>query len=138
MATSGAGVAHRSLLPIKAKWCGAFKTGTADANEGCFCEDGVGYVMKPNTATNPTSSHCEWFCAHLAAAAGIPAHDFNVIEHTDGKEWFGSAFGVEEIADWWTQVVAGTIKLEDLKDDLSRIYAFDLFVNNGDRHIKNY
>jgi hypothetical protein len=138
MAKGQAKVGQPQLMPVKAVWCGPFNPGTADASDGCFCEDNAGYVIKPNTAANPTSSHCEWLCAHLGSAAKVPVLGYNVVVHTDGEQWFGSEWVPGEIKDWWSMVVAGSISLDHLKDDLSRIYAFDLFVQNIDRHMKNY
>jgi hypothetical protein len=94
--------------------------------------------MKPNTTANPTASHSEWFCAHLAREVGISLHPFYKIENLSGETWFGSQWTPGEIKDWWIAVLGGSVSLDDLKDDLSRIYAFDLFVHNVDRHVKNY
>lgn len=68
----------------------------------------------------------------------MPCFPFSTVRHTDGNEWFGSQYADGEIKDWWPQVVAGSIKIDDLKDALSRIYAFDLFIHNVDRHAGNY
>lgn len=132
-------VAQPQLVPIEAWFCGPIDTGTADASDGCFCRDNTGWVIKKSKPSNPFSPHNEWFCANLAARAGVPVAPFNIIKHsTDKVEWFGSQFQIGEIADWWQRVLAGTISIDDLRDDLCRIYAFDLFVNNIDRHRGNY
>jgi len=138
MARRKTGVAHASNLPVKAIWCGPMGSGTADASGGCFCDDEAGYVLKPNTPDNPSQSHNEWFCAHLGMAANIRTHGFRVVENMTGEEWFGSSWEKGEITDWWSLVLGGQIALDDIKADLSRIYALDLFTNNTDRHIRNY
>jgi hypothetical protein len=137
MATGPAGIVPQ-LMPLKSIWCGAFSPGTADTAEGCFCEDKAGYVIKSDTPSSPKASHNEWLCANLAVQAGVPLLGFNLVETTSGEIWFGSEWFPGEIKDWWNSVTAGTISLDDLRDDLSRIYTFDLFVNNIDRHSRNY
>lgn len=134
----GPGPVVPHLLPLRSVWCGSFKPGTADTSEGCFCEDKAGYVVKPNTADSPKASHNEWLSAHLAVRCDVPLLGFNIIETTSGELWFGSEWYPGEVRDWWNLAAGGAIQIDDLREDLSRIYAFDLFVNNGDRHSGNY
>lgn len=132
-------VAQLQLVPIEAWFCGPIDTGTADASDGCFCRDNTGWIIKKIKPSNPHSPHNEWFCANLAAKAGVPVAPFNIIKHsTDKVDWFGSQFQIGEVSDWWQAVLAGTINIDDLRDDLCRMYAFDLFVNNIDRHRGNF
>lgn len=140
MGTGQNQVAQPQLVPIEAWFCGPIDSGTADASDGCFCRNPeTAWVIKKSKTDNLFSPHNEWFCANLAAKSGVPVAPFNIVKHsTDKVEWFGSQFLIGEIADWWQQVLAGTIAVDDLCDDLCRIYAFDLFVNNIDRHRGNY
>ena len=138
MAKGPGGVAQHNLLPPRSLWEGPFDTGSADAPYGCFCDDGHGYVTKPSTAANGHAPHCEWLCARMAVHVGVPVHDFEIVEAQAGDLRFGSRYEPREIKDWWLLVIAGSIKLDDLKEDISRIYALDLFLHNADRHMRNY
>jgi hypothetical protein len=77
-------------------------------------------------------------CAQLAQQIGLPILAFNIVETMASEQWFGSSWATGEIKDWWVQVLSGKINISDIQLDLSRIYAFDLFVNNVDRHVRNY
>jgi hypothetical protein len=131
-------VAQPQLVPIEAWFCGPIETGTADASDGCFCRDNTGWIIKKSKPDNLYSPHNEWICANLAAKAGVPIAPFNIVKHTEKQEWFGSQFQIGEVKDWWLQVLDGSISIDELRDDLSRIYAFDLFVANTDRHTNNF
>ena len=63
---------------------------------------------------------------------------FNPVRHTDGRVWFGSQWVVGEVPDRWLHAASGAIPFAPLNDDWSRIYAFDLFINNTDRHLRNF
>lgn len=138
MALGPGKLAQLQLVPVDSVFCGPTGFNTADSSEGCFCSDGAAYLIKKNEIHNPKAAHNEWFCASLGVHAGVPIAPFNLVKHTNGELWFGSQYRVGEIADWWMKVVEGTIVLTDVLDDLSRIYAFDLFTFNVDRHIKNF
>lgn len=130
-------VALPQLIPLKAIACGGANFGSADANEGCFCGDDGFFVIKKNDA-HPTLPHSEWFCSSLAMGCDVPQVPFSVIEHMDGNHWFGSLWQNGKVADWWTLAEQGKIDFSALADDISKIYAFDLFINNVDRHMNNY
>lgn len=125
------------LVALEARFCGIADWGSADCNEGCFCDDAGGFVVKTNKVT-PTLAHSEWFCSSVAAACGIPQVGFSVIHHTDGSYCFGSSYVKGKIKDWWTLAEQGAIDFGALADDLTKIYALDLFIHNDDRHMNNY
>lgn len=125
------------LIALDAVFCGGAVFGSEDANEGCFCGDAGGFVIKKNGAA-ATMPHDEWFCSSLAAASGVPQVPFSVIRHTDGNLWFGSRWMNGKTADWWNLAQQGSIDFATLADDLSRIYALDLFIHNVDRHANNF
>ncbi|RUW61571.1 hypothetical protein EOA16_11460 [Mesorhizobium sp. M7A.F.Ca.US.008.03.1.1] len=62
----------------------------------------------------------------------------------NGQDCFGSRWesGVETgtgpVDFWWVRAHAGDIDFSLLAPTLSRILAFDLFVHNVDRHLRNY
>lgn len=125
------------LLAVDALFCGAANFGSEDTNEGCFCGDAGAFVIKKNDV-HPALSHCEWFCSSLATAVGVPQVPFNIIRHPDGAYCFGSRWMEGKTKDWWNLALQGAVTFSDLAEDLSRIYAFDLFIHNVDRHANNY
>jgi hypothetical protein len=131
-------IAGAGLVSVKAQWCNPKSFGTADAQDVCFGDDMMGYVIKKDVAATPKGPHCEWLSASLAVICGIPCPNFAVIDHTDGNQWFGSQWRPGQVEDWWIKAKAGQIPITDLAGQLSRLYAFDLFVANVDRHLKNY
>jgi hypothetical protein len=102
-----------------------------------MCDDGYEYAVKLD-APDRFAAHNEWFCSNLAHRAGVQHPAFNPVSHVDGRVWFGSQWIAGEIPDWWNQVVAGAIAFPEVADDWSRIFAFDLFINNTDRHLRNF
>lgn len=125
------------LVCVDALWCGYGAFGGQDCKEGCFCGDAGAYLIKTNTP-NIYEPHCEWLGSHLAVRVGIPQISFNIVKHTDGNFWFGSQWKNSKVTDWWNLALAGNINFGDLADDISRIYALDLFIHNDDRHLNNY
>jgi hypothetical protein len=104
----------------------------------CRCDDGCDYVVKDGSK-NICTPHDEWFCTRLAELIGIPSPPCIVIERADGALVFGSRWEGGVARDpWWEMVKRGDIALTDISDPLSRIYAFDHFVHNDDRHLKNF
>lgn len=125
------------LVPLDALWCGGADFGSADASEGCFCGDAGAFVVK-TTGPNPHIPHSEWFCSSLAQLVGVPQVPYSIIRHTDGTLCFGSQWMKGKTQDWWNLALEGTVNFASLADDLARIYAFDLFINNEDRHVNNF
>ncbi|WP_438754116.1 HipA family kinase [Pararhizobium sp. O133] len=125
------------LVALDAMFCGAANFGSEDTNEGCFCGDAGTFVIKKNNV-HPALPHCEWFCSSLAIAVGVPQVPFSVIRHPDGNYWFGSQWMNGKTKDWWNFAAQGNINFGSLSEDLSRIYAFDLFIHNVDRHANNF
>jgi hypothetical protein len=126
------------LVPPRIKWCDPQGLATADATGICRCDDGCDYVVK-NGSKSPCTPRGEWFCTRLAEMVGIPSPPCTVIEQDDGVLAFGSRWegGVARDS-WWDMVKKGDIALTDVSAALSRIYAFDHFVHNEDRHLKNF
>jgi hypothetical protein len=117
--------------------------GTADCPAICGCDDSCDYAMKDDHS-HPLVPHSEWFCTRLGGLIGIPAPECQVLEMPDGKLVFGSrweggvlASGGAQAA-WIVEVQNGNIPLSGLRIPLSRIYAFDLFIHNPDRHGGNF
>jgi hypothetical protein len=119
---------------------------TADCPAIVGCDDTCDYAIK-DAASNPLVPHAEWFCTHLAELVGIACPDCQVIKMPpDGRLVFGSRWegGVlpalpPPAPPTWVELVRrGLIPLADICMALSRIYAFDHFIHNTDRHAGNF
>jgi hypothetical protein len=149
MATTGAGIApsQGDLFPTprRAVRVDPANLGTADCPLICLCDDSCEYAIKDGRS-HPLTPHAEWFCTRLASLVGIAGPDCQVIELFDGSKVFGSRWegGVVPAAPpgiaptWVAMVHNGTIPLAAISAALSRIYAFDHFVHNDDRHGNNF
>jgi hypothetical protein len=111
------------------------------SNDGaamCRCDDGFEYVVKDTTA-HPLTPHNEWFCTHLAGLVGIVCPPCCPVEDETGQLVFGSRCEGGVTSDPWVEkVVRGEIDRAVIDGVLSRILAFDHFVHNDDRHLRNY
>lgn len=130
------------LLPVVriAVWVDPTALHGLDAGPVCRCNDSCEYATK-SVKHHPLVPHSEWFCTHLAELAGIAAPSCAVIEMPSGENVFGSRWEPTSPAPsppWWAEVRAGNIPLADIRDALTRIYAFDHFINNTDRHANNF
>ncbi|MBR0693247.1 HipA family kinase [Bradyrhizobium lablabi] len=127
------------LVPPRIKWCDPAGLASADASGVCRCDDGCDYVVKDGSANNGSTPHDEWSCTRLAEIVGIPSPPCTAIERPDGSLVFGSRWegGVAK-EPWWEMIRRGDISLKDIPASLSRIYAFDHFVHNEDRHLNNF
>lgn len=121
--------------PVRAQRCDPLSI-SADCKQVCRCDDGSDYAIK-EAATIATMPHNEWLCAKLAERIAVAAPTFKIVE-VQGIQCFGSRWMAGEEADWWNRAHAQQIPFVDLAQGISRILALDLFVHNGDRHLKNY
>lgn len=124
-------------LPVRIKRADPANLGTADISMICHCDDGSDYAVKDG-ARGRYVPHSEWFCKHLGDRVGIPSPECRLVELAGGFA-FGSRWeSGHDPADWWLRVRNGEIIRDRVAPVLSRILAFDLFVNNLDRHASNY
>lgn len=137
MAQGPGKVTFPQLVALDSVFCGAADFGSQDCNEACFCGDAGAFVIKKSDKA-PTLPHSEWFCSSIAASCGVPQIAFSIIRHTDGNHWFGSSWKTGIIKEWWNLALNGTINFSEIAEDISRIYALDLFIHNDDRHFNNY
>ncbi len=129
-------------IPRKAVWIDPTSLGTADAGPVCRCDDSCLYATK-GTKHHAYVPHTEWFCTHLAELVAISSPPCAVIEMPApaselvfGSRWEGGVLPPNQ--PWWAEVKSGKIPLANIKAALSRIYAFDLFIHNVDRHATNF
>ena len=124
-------------LPVRAKRSDPANLGTADCAAICHCDDGSDYAVK-DESSGPYVAHSEWFCKHLGDRVGIASPDCRLVEN-DGSVAFGSRWeSGHDPSGWWIKVKNGEIDKDRVGSTISRILAFDLFVNNIDRHASNY
>jgi hypothetical protein len=113
----------------------------ADSTAICHCDDNLDYNIKDHK-THRLLPHSEWFCSHLADFLGIVGPPCKVVEMPDGSAVFGSRWegGVLKgppHPQWWELAISGTLDLSSFSLILTRIYVFDHFVHNVDRHLGN-
>jgi hypothetical protein len=108
----------------------------------CGCDDSCEYAIK-DKSKNPLVPHAEWFCTHLADLVGIAGPVCQIIDMQNGTTAFGSRWHDGALPSrppatpWWQMVKTNAIPLGSIAPALSRIYAFDHFVHNIDRHAAN-
>ncbi len=116
----------------------------ADVHGEVSCEDNNRYVVK-GTRGGELVPACEWIAAQIADLLGLDVPVAQIIEMTDGSIVFGSQFVKGAAAATETAEILTTQTLRPsgnlapgLQRILSEIYAFDMVINNIDRHDRNY
>lgn len=127
--------------PVRVSFTLPDDLGTADAPRVCRGSDGCDYVVK-DQSVHSAIPHSEWFCSELGERIGIPAPVHKIMDFGGGvmafgSRWQGGSLSPDGAVPWYERVSTGEISLTDLSEALSRIYAFDLFVHNEDRHAGN-
>jgi len=124
-------------LSVTATRCEVADLGTVDCAQICRCDDGSDYAIK-NGAAVASMPHSEWFCTRLGELAGLASPVCKVV-NVEGEACFGSRWETgNSPKDWWLRAKAKEIDFDLLAPTISRIFAFDLFVHNVDRHLTNY
>lgn len=117
-------------------------TGTAHAGGFCQCDNGMDYAFKAARPDSVFVPATEWLCSHLSNACRIQTPPMDVLYTLDGQVWFGSRIegGKLDEDECLLELQAGemAMRVANLQERLSMIYALDLFINNTDRHGKNY
>ena len=126
------------LVAIPIKRIDPVGLGSADSIGVGIGDDNLEYAMKDGVACQ-TTPHDEWFCTRLAETVGIACPSPHVLQLQSGDLIFGSRWEGGVAKDpWWDMIARGDIDIADFAPVLSRIFAFDCFVHNDDRHLKNY
>jgi hypothetical protein len=127
-----------SAFPVRLVQLDPANLGTADAAWFAEGANGVEYCVK-TVARTPAVPAAEFICHTLAHTCGIPVPQFDIVELPDGSLAFGSAWeGSAADKQHAIQVLTGARPGRQLVKCLSRIFAFDLFVHNVDRHLGNF
>lgn len=133
---------QKELLPIGAVHIHNNDQGSADLQSIVTGTNNKDYAVKLLSDGNGYVPATELFCYELAAILNIPTPSYDLITMRDGSLAFGSLWegGVHKIEDinQVVDILSGKKPVRDLNLFLSRVYAFDLFINNLDRHFGNY
>lgn len=137
---------QRPLIPIEVintyPWAGD----TAHLRHIVEARDGQHYGVKMVGEDGRKVPASELFCHELASRLLIPTPAHAVIKMPTGELAFGSLWqgGVIDKKTkldfqlFIDQILRGEVKVVNLKKFFSRLYAFDLFVNNVDRSWRNF
>lgn len=126
------------MVPLKIVWRDPEGLGTADSAGVCRCDDSCEYVLKDGRE-NALVPHSEWLCTKLAESVGIACPPCAIIETDDGVFAFGSRWEGGLARDpWYEMLRRKELDQEILSPTLSKIFAFDHFIHNDDRHLNNY
>lgn len=118
---------------------------TADAWGRVEASDSHSYLVKTDDRGGPGIRASEWVATRLAEELNMACPTPKIIQLSDGQLGFGSRIigGLADAA-ITTQILTsatigtGTNNYPGLQALLSSLYAFDMFVNNVDRHDENY
>ncbi|WP_350575169.1 HipA family kinase [Pseudomonas sp. HY2-MNA-CIBAN-0224] len=116
--------------------------GSADLQLIINGRDGRDYAVKKPSDGRGRVPASELLCYELAYRVTIPTPNYAYINLSNGDTGFGSIWegGVMKISHITQvmQILQYHIKVNNIRTFLSRLYAFDIFVNNDDRHWGNY
>lgn len=101
-------------------------------------DDGLVYVTKQDGPQAPTCRASEYIWLSLAGAVGLPAPGPRVLDDGNGGTLLGTRYEAEVLGSSLPQqaLMAGSVFEGGVQ--LGRIFAFDLFSGNWDRHTGNY
>jgi len=104
--------------------------------------DGKHYAIKTIHDNNGFVPASEFFCHHLARLVSIPTPSFEHLQLSEnevafGSTWEGGVNTIKALPDM-IEILTGKIIVQDIESFFGKVYAFDLFVNNEDRHFGNY
>lgn len=137
---------QRSLMPLEVINTFPSTGDTAHLRHIVEARDGQHYGVKMSVEGEVKVPASELFCHELASKVLIPTPGHAVIKMPSGELAFGSLWqgGVIDKKSkldfqlFISQILSGEVKVVNLKKFFSRLYAFDLFVNNVDRSWRNY
>jgi hypothetical protein len=134
---------QRTLFPLQLTEIFRSDIDSADLKIIGRATNGKDYAIKTvNDSPRGRIPACELFCYELANLLQIATPDYHLITMSDSTLAFGSAWegGVISLSDntSFINLFIGNQKPANLVESISKIYALDIFVNNVDRHFKNY
>ena len=111
---------------------------TADAWGTVLGVDGHSYVAKLDKGGRGVRAS-EWMGTHIAESANVPCPTPKIVELQNGELAFGSRriAGAQEEA-ITAEILTRGVSVPGLTASLSSVFALDLFLNNVDRHDRNF
>lgn len=132
------------LFPLQITRTEPAPYGTADCTERGVGDDGMTYILKRATSASPLVPASEYLCTQLAGAIGLavppgaiakmPTAPGEPIEHCFASREEGAV----ENAAKYLEHLCNTTSLQAHAHVLNQWRAFDLFVQNVDRHCNNF
>lgn len=133
---------QRALFPVKIVNFYPNPTDSSDLTLIGSGENGKDYAIKTVDDGNGYVAASELFCYELASRLKIPTPDYNIVFDKNGNLAFGSVWegGVVLLSENnnLAKIMRDKIQVQGLVNFFSRVFAFDLFVNNIDRHFGNF
>ncbi|WP_020161286.1 HipA family kinase [Methylobacter marinus] len=133
---------QRELFPVEIIDLYPNDQGSADLSLIGTGRNNKDYAIKRVCDGNNMIPATELFCYELARRVNIATPEFDIVMLKDGELAFGSVWeggvyrisGVNEAA----KILTGATKVKALDQFFGKVYAFDLFINNIDRHFGNF
>lgn len=137
---------QRKLFPVDIIETSPSNQGTVDLKLIGSGRNGKDYAIKRVCDGNGMIPASELFCYELARQVNIATPEFDIVllkggECAFGSVWEGGVYdlsAINIISDLLTKGNPNSIDVKLLDKFFSKIYAFDLFINNTDRHFRNY
>ncbi|WP_157831679.1 HipA family kinase [Pseudomonas sp. YY-1] len=133
---------QKRLFPIEIIASYPNNQGSADLGMIGSGRDGRDYAIKTTKDGRGHVPASEAFSYELARRLLIPTPPYEFVSLPGGEIAFGSVWegGVRKLSDQTQilQLLQGNPKVNGIKRFFSRVYAFDIFINNVDRHFGNY
>lgn len=132
-----------ALFPIEIIETYPANEGTADLNLIGKGQNSKHYAIKTIHDANGFVPASEFFCYELARILNIPTPDFDYLSLNEGKTiafgsvWEGGVRGIKNSNDILS-ILKGELNVDEPSVFFGKVFAFDLFVNNEDRHFGNY
>lgn len=137
---------QRQLFPIKINDFYPNDQGSADLTLIGSGDNGKDYAIKRIGDGNGMIPASELFCYELARQVGIATPAFDIVllradELAFGSVWEGGVYKLSALnmmADLLKKGSLDDAEVKSLDKFFGKVYAFDLFINNVDRHFGNY
>lgn len=127
------------LFPLLIERMDPANFGTAVCNWTGIGEDGLCYALK-RVSDGPLIPAAEWICSCISHACGIPIPHFDICRTHEGEHLFGSRWeaGLYNPVDAARLFASGKLAINEPASRVTAIHVLDLFLDNPDRHLKNY
>ncbi|MCX7088440.1 MAG: hypothetical protein NTV00_10345 [Methylococcales bacterium] len=137
---------QRQLAPIEITDIYPSDQGSADLTTIGSGRNGKDYAIKKISDGNGMIPVTEFFCYELARKVNIATPEFDILLLPDDELAFGSVWeggvhkisGINTIVDILNDGAINGVEIKAIDKFFGKVYAFDLFINNVDRHFGNF